>query len=221
MLRDTAVAKLSVHAREKAREAAISLPTGNAIDFELGMLERLWHPVPYIEYTRKVPGTGCLYSTLVVILFFGSCVGSVALVVGVLKRSPLFFADPIWWVAVIGMIAITHGTLAKVNNARHRRLTLGIYKNGIRFGKSSLRFEEIAALAVGGFQTAHEKNFPILECIREFRYSNYAIAKDKMRAMTLDLKRINGTTVHWFGLMGMFQPSEIAAFLEIVVEHSI
>ena len=106
-----------------------------------------------------------------------------------------------------------------MNNARHQRVKLGIYEKGIRFGKSSLRFDDIEAVAIGGFKTSHEKNFPILECIREFRYPRYAIAKDKMRAMTLDLKRNDGTTVHWFGLMGMFEPSEIAAFLEELVER--
>ncbi len=207
-----------VQARDNARETALAEPMVNSVDFELGKLERLWHPVSYVEYTRRVPGTGGFYSVLMMILVFGSCIASIALV-KVLERPPLFFTDPIWWGILIGLIAITYGTLSSVNNARHQRLKLGVYEHGIRFGKSSLRFDGIAAVAVGGFRTAHEKNFPILECIREFRYPNYAVAKDKMRAMTLDLKCIDGTTCHWFGLMGMFHPSEIAAFLEILVER--
>jgi hypothetical protein len=203
---DTTVDDVAIsQASEKARETAIAEPRVNVVDFKLGNLERLWHPV--------------LYSVLVMVLFFGSCFASVALV-RVLGRHPLFFADPVWWVILIGLIAFTHGTLSALNNARHQRVRLGVHEHGVRFGKSSLRFDEIAAVAVGGFKTAHEKNFPILECIREFRYPNYAIAKDKMRAMTLDLKRKDGTTCHWFGLMGMFHPSEIAAFLEILVERA-
>lgn len=194
-------------------------PTDEDVTLELGEPVRSWAPLPYIEYTRNVPGVGNFYSGLMVTLFFGSVIASILLVSQVFNRTGALFKDPIWWVTLIVLITITHGTLSLVNSTRHNRRRLGVFKRGIRFGKSLLRFDEIAEVGVGGFKTSQERNFPWLEKIRELRYSAYATVKDNLRAITLDFKRHDGTTVHWVGVMGMFKPDEIAEFLELLKPH--
>jgi len=194
-------------------------PTDEDVELELGVLKRSWAPLPYIEYTRNVPGVGNFYSGLMVTLFFGSVIASVLLVSQVFNRTGALFRDPIWWVTLIILITITHGTLSWVNSTRHNRRRLGVFNRGIRFGKSILRFDEIDEVGIGGFKTSQEKNFPWLEKIRELRKPAYALVKDNIRALTLDFKRHDGTTVHWIGVMGMFKPEEIAEFLELLKPH--
>ena len=206
-------------ALEKARETAALASDHSVFDFELGKLEKLWHPVSYNEYTRKVPSAGCLYVSLAMACLLGSFIASILIVTSVFNRPAPLLADPIWWVTVVVLIVVTLGILMKANSVRHARIKLSVYEKGVRFGKSSLRFEDIVAVSVGGFRTFQERNFPILERIREIRYPAYKTAKDKLRAITLDIRRKDGKTVHWFGLMGMFHPIEIAALLEILMEH--
>ncbi len=191
-----------------------------AFETNLGAVINSWNPLPLGKVEGGLPMPWWVTPLLILLLPGGFLIaGFAAKFVGVPK-------DLIVQVTLFGgvvVLALIFGSFSVFCQKKHARKRLAVHELGMRFGNSTVRFDEIETFWMGVDRSFLEKNLPTMvnfQESRKIRHGNDRMSKDAMREDSLSFTLTDGRTIEWRYIRRCYAMSDLGEFVRALSKQA-
>lgn len=202
-----------------------SIPTDAEVASQLGPVLGSWEPIPFKEISGYVhpPNTGeegCLTGVVVIGVFAAGVAITIAVAVG----TGIPYSGVLTAVALLTLLFVFQ---ARFGPRQYATMRLGVFENGLRFGHSLVRFDELKVITLGAPKTRLEANVtrhtPTLAKIGKGIESPAARRmremKDRSRKLALNFEMCDGKNILWVSVLAAFSKESLVEFYKLLDER--
>lgn len=187
---------------------------------ELGAVLNSWDPLPLGKVEGGLPMPWWVTPLLMLLLPGGFLIaGFAAKFAGVPK-------DSIVQVTLFGgvvVLALIFGSFTVFCQKKHAGKRLAVHERGMRFGTSTVRFDEIETFWMGLDKSFLEKNLPTVSNFQEsrkVRRGNDRLTKEAMREDSLSFTLVDGKTIEWRYIRRCYAMTDLGDFVRALSKQA-
>ena len=188
-------------------------PSDEIVELKLGQQLGSWERIPPGEAATviMIPDDSFILNALVILSFLVAGAAAIGGLILTKHAVPGLFTG----VAVLG---VQFFGLTKQSGAVYRSHRLGIFDDGIRYGKDLIRFEDLKLLSLEAPKSVTERHFPTFRKMQRKvdKFPELIVKSDRTRKLTVTPILNDGTHLVWLRILGMFSIDDLDAFYDLV-----
>ena len=179
-------------------------PSDEEVEAQLGGLLGRWQPLPARDVLKVSTVANCGTNDWIIrfIAYFG-VVGTIAIacLTVAVTRNALALAVSFIFAAGFVIYIIT-----SIGTTGYSRMKLGVFEQGMRLGRSVVRFDELKAITFGAPKTFAARNLPTFRAGQKkaSRTPELDARRELGRKLALTMVRTNDKVVVWEGVGATF-----------------
>jgi hypothetical protein len=122
------------------------------------------------------------------------------------------------------LLGIVCFLVVKLGHRVYRRTRLGVFENGLRFGRSLIRFNELKVVTFGAPKAGSKRHMPtfskIQRAIEKPAVRRVREIRERSQKLSLTLMLHDGKIVVWQSVMGLFTKESLDEFFVLLDQHA-